>query len=127
MRAIFIGASTLSLCIGESMAEVDFSDFQKLDIRVGRVISAERVEGAAKLLRFEVDFGEFRKQSVAGLGHIYKPEDFIGKQFVFVVNLKPKKIRGVVSECMMLAAVINENDVVPIVPQKETPDGCKVF
>jgi len=109
------------------MAEVDFSDFQKLDIRIGRVISAERVEGAAKLLRFEVDFGEFRRQSVAGLGHIYEPEDFVGKQFVFVVNLKPKRIRGVMSECMLLAAVVSENEVIPIIPQRETPDGCKVF
>ncbi len=109
------------------MAEVDFSDFQKLDIRVGRVISAERVEGAAKLLRFEVDFGEFKKQSVAGLGHIYEPEQFTGKQFVFIVNLKPKKIRGILSECMLLAAVVSENEVVPIIPQKEVPVGCKVF
>lgn len=109
------------------MAEVDFSDFQKLDIRIGRVISAERVEGAAKLLRFIVDFGEFKKQSVAGLGHIYEPDQFVGKQLVFIVNLKPKKIRGVLSECMLLAAVVSENDVVPLIPEKEVPEGCKVF
>jgi len=109
------------------MAEVDFSEFQRLDIRIGRVISAERIEGAAKLLKLMVDFGEFKKQSVAGLGHIYQPSDFIGKEFAFVVNLKPKKIRGVTSECMLLAAVVNENDVVPLVPQKEVPAGCKVF
>jgi len=109
------------------MAEIDFSDFQKLDIRVGRVISAERVEGATKLLKFVVDFGEFKKQSIAGLGHIYEPEQFMGKQFAFVVNLKPKKIRGVLSECMLLAAVAGENDVTPLVPEKEVPVGCKVF
>ncbi len=109
------------------LAEVDFSEFQRLDIRIGRVISAERIEGATKLLKFTVDFGEFRRQSVAGLGHIYEPNEFINKEFVFVVNLKPKKIKGVVSECMLLAAVINENDVVPLVPQREVPIGCKVF
>jgi len=76
------------------VVEVEFSEFQKLDIRVGKVISAERVAGATKLLRFTVDFGEFKRQSVAGLGHIYDPEHFIGKQYVFVVNLKPRKIRG---------------------------------
>ncbi|HDD40064.1 MAG TPA: methionine--tRNA ligase, partial [Nitrososphaeria archaeon] len=70
------------------MAQVDFSDFQKLDIRIGRVISAERVEGATKLLKLTVDFGQYRKQSIAGLGHIYDPEYFVGKQFAFVVNLK---------------------------------------
>ncbi len=109
------------------MAEIDFSDFQKVDIRIGRVISAEKVEGSAKLLKLVVDFGEFKKQSIAGLGHIYQPEYFVGKQFAFVVNLKPKKIRGVMSECMMLAAVADENNVVPLVPEKEVPDGCKIF
>jgi len=109
------------------MAQVDFSDFQKLDIRIGRVISAERVEGATKLLKLTVDFGQYRKQSIAGLGHIYDPEYFVGKQFAFVVNLKPKKIRGVISECMMLAAVVDENNVTPLIPEKEVPDGCKVY
>lgn len=109
------------------MAQVDFSNFQKLDIRIGRVVSAERVEGATKLLKLTVDFGQYRKQSIAGLGHIYDPEYFIGKQFVFVVNLKPKKIRGVTSECMMLAAVVDENNVTPLIPEKEVPDGCKVY
>mgnify|MGYP000368433203 FL=1 len=109
------------------MAQVDFSDFQKLDIRIGRVISAERVEGATKLLKLTVDFGQYRKQSIAGLGHIYDPEYFVGKQFAFVVNLKPKKIRGVTSECMMLAAVVDENNVTPLIPEKEVPDGCKVY
>jgi len=109
------------------MAEIDFSDFQKLDIRIGKIVSAEKVEGSAKLLKFVVDFGEYRKQSVAGLGHIYDPEHFAGKQFAFVVNLKPRKIRGVMSECMMLAAVADENNVVPLVPEKEVPNGCKIF
>lgn len=109
------------------MSEVDFSDFQRLDIRIGRIVSAERVEGATKLLKLLVDFGGYRKQSIAGLGHIYEPEHFIGKQFAFVVNLKPKKIRGITSECMMLAAVIDEDNVAPLVPEREVPDGCKVY
>ncbi|MCD6236069.1 MAG: methionine--tRNA ligase [Thaumarchaeota archaeon] len=109
------------------MVEVDFSDFQKLDIRIGRVVSAEKVEGSTKLLRLVVDFGEFKKQSVAGLGHIYEPSYFLNKQFAFVVNLKPKKIRGIVSECMMLAAVVDENTVAPLVPDKEVPNGCKIY
>ncbi|RLG03638.1 MAG: methionine--tRNA ligase [Thaumarchaeota archaeon] len=109
------------------MVEVEFSEFQRLDIRVGKVISAERVPGATKLLRFTVDFGEFKRQSIAGLGHIYDPEHFIGKQYVFVVNLKPRKIRGVVSECMILAAVPSEEEVVPIKPEKDVPVGSKVL
>ena len=85
------------------MVEVEFSEFQKLDIRVGKVISAERVAGATKLLRFTVDFGEFKRQSVAGLGHIYDPEHFI------------------------LAAVPSEEEVVPIRPEKDVPVGSKVL
>ena len=107
--------------------EVDFSEFERLDIRVGRIVSAERVEGARKLLKFIVDFGEFRRQSLAGLGHIYDPEHFAGKQYVFIVNLKPRKIRGIVSECMILAAVSDEELVVPIAPESQVPDGCRVL
>jgi len=109
------------------VVEVEFSEFQKLDIRVGRVVSAERVVGATKLLRFTVDFGEFKRQSVAGLGHIYDPEYFVGKQYVFVVNVKPRRIRGVVSECMILAAVPSEEEVVPIKPERDVPVGSKVL
>lgn len=105
--------------------EIDFSDFKKVDIRIGRVVSAERVEGSDKLLKFSVSFGDNKKQAVAGLGHLYRPEDFVGKQYAFVVNLKPRKIRSAVSECMILAAV-DEKEVVPLTPEHAITDGSPV-
>ncbi len=106
---------------------VDISEFRRLDIRIGRIISAERIEGTDRLIRFVVDFGGVRKQAVAGLGHIYEPEYFVGKQYAFLFNLKPKKLRGVVSECMILAAAPSDEEVSPLKPEKEVPDGCPVM
>lgn len=108
------------------MPEVDISEFRRLDIRIGRIVSAERVPGTERLIRFEVDFGGERKQAVAGLGHIYEPEHFVGKQYAFLYNLKPRKLRGVVSECMILAAVAGEEEIAPLAPEKPVPDGCQV-
>lgn len=108
------------------MVEIEFSDFRKVDIRVGRVVSADRVEGSDRLLRFKVNFGDVNRQAVAGLGHLYKPEDFVGKQYAFVVNLKPRKIMSAVSECMILAAAVDEREVVPLTPQRLIADGSQV-
>jgi len=108
------------------MPVVDISEFRRLDIRIGRIVSAERVPGTDRLIRFKVDFGGVEKQAVAGLGHIYEPEHFLGKQYAFVYNLKPRRLRGVVSECMILAATAGEEDVAPLMPEKPVPDGCQV-
>lgn len=106
---------------------VDPSDFKKLDIRVGTVKEAERVRGSERLILLKVDFGNYTRQSLAGMGHIYMPEEFVGKQYVFLVNLRPKKIMGHVSECMMLAAVESEDSVVPVVPSRKVKEGTQVI
>ena len=108
------------------MSLVDISEFRRLDIRIGRIVAAERVAGTERLIRFEVDFGGVKRQTVAGLGHIYEPEHFIGKQYAFVYNLKPRKLKGVISECMILAATASEKDVAPLMPEKPVPNGCQV-
>lgn len=83
---------------------ITFEDFKKLDIRVGEVKSAEKIPETDKLLRLEVDFGEESRQIVSGIAENYEPEDIIGKQFPFILNLESRIIRGVESNGMILAA-----------------------
>jgi len=86
------------------MTEITLEDFQKLDIRIGRVISAEKVEGSKKLLKLTVDIGEIRTL-VAGIAEYYQPSSLIGKNIVVLANLQKKKIMGIESQGMLLAAV----------------------
>ncbi|MCE4617772.1 MAG: methionine--tRNA ligase subunit beta [Desulfurococcales archaeon] len=84
---------------------IELEDFAKIDLRVGRVVEAEKLPGSKKLLRVVVDLGSEKRQVLAGLAKWYKPEDLLGKYVVVVANLKPKKMAGSVSEGMILAAV----------------------
>lgn len=157
-------------------------DFKKLDIRIGKVLNAEKIEGADKLLKLEVDFGPAEqgsdseeqkygdevanenflvrsakedkssnpveepanshsenfissqevvqdkqnvKQIVSGIAQFYKPEDIIGKQFPFIINLEPRKIRGIESQGMIMVA--NDNGkIVLLNPDKEVENGSKI-
>jgi len=84
--------------------EISFDDFLKVHLKVATVLVAERVEGSDKLLRLEVDLGSEKRQIVAGIGKAYAPEELLGKQIAVVTNLKPRKIFGLLSEAMILAA-----------------------
>ena len=84
--------------------ELDITEFQKLDLRVAEIRQAEKVEGADKLLKIQIDIGGETRQIVAGIAQHYSPEQLIGKQIVVVTNLKPATIRGVESRGMLLAA-----------------------
>jgi tRNA-binding protein len=82
---------------------ISIDDFAKIDLRVGKVLEAEHIPGT-KLLKLIIDLGGEKRQIVSGIAEYYKPEDLIGKKVVVVANLKPKKIRGYISEGMILAA-----------------------
>lgn len=85
--------------------EIDFEEFSRLDLRMARVIKAEAIPKANKLLKVQVDMGEGEERTiVAGISKSYKPEELVGKQVVVVANLKPAKVMGVLSQGMMLAA-----------------------
>ena len=116
------GASSES----ELAQPVDFSDFQKLDLRIGRVLAAERVPKADKLLRLEVDVGEAdKRQIVAGLAESFEPEGLVGRQVVVVANLKPRKIRGQTSQGMVLA-VHDQAGLQLVEPAGDVQPGSKV-
>jgi len=88
----------------KQMTTIEFADFEKVQLRTARVISAERVEGTDKLLKLQIEIGIEKRQIVAGIAQYYRPEDLIGRTVVVVANLKPAKIRGVESNGMLLAA-----------------------
>lgn len=103
---------------------ISFSEFQKLDLRVGNIIFAEPVEGADRLLKLQVDIGDEQRQVVAGIAEHYTPDTLIGQQVVIVVNLEPATIRNVESQGMILAA--SGDSVVLITPENEVPLGTEV-
>jgi len=104
---------------------IDISYFEKLDIRVGKVVSAEKVTGSRKLLRLIVDIGNEERQLIAGVAEYYEPKDLIGKYVVVLANLKPKRIMGLESKGMILAADANGVPVLLTV-DKEVPPGSRV-
>ncbi|MEK7650272.1 MAG: methionine--tRNA ligase subunit beta [Patescibacteria group bacterium] len=92
---------------------INFADFAKVDLRVGQVISAERVEGSDKLLKLMIDEGlENKRQIIAGLGKSYEAGELVGEQVVFVANLEPRKLMGLESAGMILAVGAPEAKVI---------------
>jgi methionyl-tRNA synthetase len=87
-------------------SKISIDDFAKVEMRVGQVKSAERVSGADKLLKVMVDVGEEVRQIVAGIATAYQPEQLVGRKVVVVVNLQPRKLRGVESNGMIVAASV---------------------
>jgi len=105
--------------------EIDFEEFQGVDLRIAEVLHAERVPKTDKLMKLEVNDGEGRRQILAGIAEHYTPESLIGKKIVLVANLKPAKIRGIQSNGMLLAAV-SGNNLSLVVPEKDISSGSKV-
>jgi methionyl-tRNA synthetase len=88
----------------ETKAAIQYEDFAKLDLRTGRILHAEKVEKADKLLKLEIDLGYEKRTVVSGIAQHFKPEEIIGKQVVVVANLLPRKMRGIESNGMILMA-----------------------
>ena len=105
---------------------ITFDDFAKLDLRIGTVTNCEEKEGSEKLLRLTVDFGEEGTRTIfSGIKKWYTPEDLKGKQFVFIVNLAPRKMMGEVSNGMLLAADGEKPE--PLQATNEVPAGTKIL
>jgi methionyl-tRNA synthetase len=105
---------------------IPFQEFQKLDLRIGKIVEANQISGSKKLIRMLVDFGDEKRQAVAGLLQWYKPEDLVGKKCVFVLNLQRRVMMGVESQCMILAAEDNAGNVVILQPEKDIVEGSKI-
>jgi methionine--tRNA ligase beta chain len=105
---------------------ITYEDFKKVELKVAKIISAERVEGSDKLIKLALDLGSEKRQIVAGIGRAYKPEDLIGLEIAVVANLEPKTLMGIESNGMLLAASANNGEPVLLIPQKEVPPGAEI-
>ena len=92
---------------------VSIEEFMKLDLRVGKILSCEKVPKSKKLLVMQVDLGGEQRQLLAGLSQVYLPEEMIGRRVVVVANLKPAKLMGLESQGMMLAAAPEDGSGIP--------------
>ena len=105
---------------------IEFDDFTKLDIRVGKVLECTKVPKADKLLQFRIDDGLGGRTIVSGIAQHYAPEDLVGKQVCFVANLAPRKLRGIESQGMILSAEDADGKLVVITPAGEVAPGSEV-
>jgi methionyl-tRNA synthetase len=110
----------------KKMDIISFQEFKRMDLRVGEILNAERVEGTDKLLKINVDIGSEQRQMVAGIAETYAPEDLIGKKLIVIVNLQPAVIRGVESQAMLLAAEMDGKAYIPFFVE-DLPAGAKVL
>ena len=105
---------------------INFDDFTKLDIRVGTVLECTKVPKADKLLQFRIDDGLEKRTIVSGIAQHYKPEELVGKQVCFIANLAPRKLKGIVSEGMILSAENWDGSLAVITPEKAVKPGSEV-
>jgi methionine--tRNA ligase beta chain len=106
--------------------EIPFAEFQKLDLRIGKIIEAIQIPGSRNLMRMTVDFGTEKRQAVAGLSQWYKPESLIGKKGAFILNLERRKLMGVESQCMIFAAEDSNGNVVILQTEKDVAEGSRI-
>ncbi len=109
----------------EHKDEIEFEDFTKLEIRLVKILHAEKIKKANKLLKVRVRIQDEERDLVAGIAKSYEPEELIGKTVAMLLNLKPRKIMGHMSQGMILAAEYNGKHSV-MVPDKDFPDGCGI-
>lgn len=105
---------------------ITFDDWSKIDIRTGKIVSAEKVEGSDKLIKMKVDFGSEERQIVAGLAQQYGAEELKGKKTIFLFNLEPKRLRGLESQGMILVANSGDGKYSLLVPEGDVPEGTKL-
>ncbi|MEX0587322.1 MAG: methionine--tRNA ligase [Patescibacteria group bacterium] len=105
---------------------VPFADFQKVDLRVGKVKNVEEIEGLDRVYKLEIDLGERKNRTIiAGVKEHLAPFELLGKSVVVVANLEPKDVRGVLSEGMLLAAEVDGRPIL-LVPEEEVKPGTPI-
>ena len=111
---------------------IPFSDFEKVELRIAKILSAERIDGSEKLLKLQLDAGDkneagetVSRQILAGIGKVHIPENLVGREIVIVANLESRKLMGFESQGMLLAAS-DENGPVILMPEREAPPGSPI-
>jgi len=104
---------------------IDYDDFSKLDLRVAKILTVEKIPGKSRIVKGEIDLGDETRDVIIGGAEFYEPDDLIGKTVIVVANLEPKKMAGVESNAMLLAADINDKPFwLTVDPQ--VPPGAKI-
>ncbi len=101
-------------------------EFRQMDLRVAKVLAAERVPGSEKLIKLQIDLGTEQKQIVAGIGKVYEPEALVGKEIVVVVNMDQRIMMGLQSNGMLLAAQGEDGAPVILMVEREVCPGAKI-
>ena len=104
---------------------ITYEQFKEIELRIGKISEAARVEGSEKLLKLGISLGEETRVIVAGIGKKYTPEELIGKEIVLVANLAPKALMGMESQGMLLAADSEEGPVL-LMPDREVAPGARI-
>lgn len=107
------------------METINFEEFKKVELRVAKIISAERVEGSEKLLKLKVELSGEERQIIAGIGKSYEPENLIGREIAMVANLEPRTLMGLESQGMILCAS-DEHGPVLMCPEREVLSGTEI-
>ena len=110
----------------EAKPEITFEEFGKMQFQVGEIIACEAVKKSKKLLCSQVKIGSQVKQIVSGIKAHYTPEEMVGKKVMVLVNLKPAKLAGVLSEGMILCAEDDNGELALMVPEKKMPAGAEI-
>jgi len=105
--------------------EIQYEDFEKLDLKVATIKNAENIEGADKLYKITLNDGEGERTICAGIKQHYKTEELIGKQIIIIANLAPRKLRGITSEGMLLATD-SEGKIILLSPETKAKEGSEV-
>ena len=105
---------------------ITYEDFKKIELKVAKILSAERVAGSDKLIKLFLDLGAEQRQIIAGIGKAYEPENLVGLKIIIVANLEPKSLMGIESNGMLLAASSGDGQPVLLIPQKEVPPGTEI-
>jgi methionine--tRNA ligase beta chain len=106
--------------------QITFEEFKKTEIRIGKILSAEKVADADRLLKLQVDFGDFQRQIVSGIAESYTSEEMVGKSLPFIVNLEYRKFKGEESQGMLMATGADDGKVILLEPNGEVTAGTEV-
>ncbi len=106
--------------------KITIDDFKKIDLRVAKILSAEKVENSDKLLKLQIDLGYEQRQILAGISQYYQPENLVDQEIIVVANLEPRNLRGLESNGMLLAATDPDGTIKLLKPETEITPGSKI-
>jgi tRNA-binding protein len=123
-----ITESLLMIILQWTGMNISYEEFKRLDVRVGVIISAESIKGKNKIMKAIVDVGNEKRELIVGGAEYYRPEDMVGRKVVVLVNLEPRRIAGIVSQGMLLAADVDGKPYwLTVTDSDDVPAGSKIL